>query len=432
MPILRSYAEAQIDGDDTSDFAQNVRKSHERIVMEPSQPLQPPQPPQKLRVNRSYKTIIAVVIICSLFVGGILGYSLNNLTVSSSLNDLQNQVTALETVNNTQYQVIPNNVSLSQLYQNVRDSIVMIYGSIVQRTLFGQQIVQVQGSGFVYNLTGRMVIVTNYHVIETATNLRVTFKDGDSYPADVLGSDAYSDLAILSVDAQANEFNPLQVVSSSTLKVGDLVIAVGSPFGLTGSMTTGIVSQLGRTLTESTTGGISIPNVIQISAQINPGNSGGPLLNDNGQVVGITTAIVSGSQGIGFAIPSNAILREAASLVDTGSYTQHPWLGVAGADMTYEIANQMNINITCGMLITQVTSGGPAEKAGLKAGTRQVLINGNRVTVEGDVITAINGTRIVNSDDLSTYLEENTLPNQTITIRIVSALACPEIGVKWS
>ena len=295
----------------------------------------------------------------------------------------------------------------------------MIYGFIAQRTFFGQQLVQVQGSGFVYNLTGRMVIVTNYHVIEEATDIRVTFQNGDAYPADVLGSDAYSDLAILSVDAQTNEFKPLQIASSSTLEVGDSVIAVGNPFGLTGSMTTGIVSQLGRTLTESTTGGYSIANVIQISAQINPGNSGGPLLNDNGEVVGITTAIVSDSQGIGFAIPSNAILREARSLVNIGSYLQHPWLGIAGTDMTYEIANQMSINVTYGMLITQVTSGGPADKAGLKAGTRQVLINGNSVTVGGDVIAAINGTRIVNSDDLSTYLEEYSLPNQTITIRTV-------------
>jgi len=408
--------------------------SDEGRAKEPSQPL------QKSRTNRNYTVIIVLVIICSLLIGGTLGYSLSNLTASgsvddlqnqvkaledvnnqmlTSLNDLRNQVSALETVNNTQYQVIPGNVSLSQLYQDVRDSIVMIYGSIVQRTFFGQQIVQVQGSGFVYNLTGRMVIVTNYHVIETATNIRVTFQNGDAYPADVLGSDAYSDLAILSVDAQTNEFKPLQIASSSTLEVGDSVIAVGNPFGLTGSMTTGIVSQLGRTLTESTTGGYSIANVIQISAQINPGNSGGPLLNDNGEVVGITTAIVSDSQGIGFAIPSNAILREARSLVNIGSYLQHPWLGIAGTDMTYEIANQMSINVTYGMLITQVTSGGPADKAGLKAGTRQVLINGNSVTVGGDVIAAINGTRIVNSDDLSTYLEEYTLPNQTITIRTV-------------
>ena len=170
--------------------------------------------------------------------------------------------------------------------------------------------------------------------------------------------------------APASEFKPLQVVSSSTLRVGDFVVAIGDPFGLTGSMTTGIVSQLGRTITESTTS-FPIADIIQISAPINPGNSGGPLLNDKGQVVGITTAGVANSQGVGFAIPSNAILREITSLVKSGSYTQHPWLGIAGADMTYDIANQLGLKITYGMLITQVTSGGPAEKAGLKAGTQQ-------------------------------------------------------------
>jgi len=295
----------------------------------------------------------------------------------------------------------------------------MIRGFIVQTTFFGQQVVQVQGSGFVVNLIGRTVIVTNFHVIDGATDISVTFRNGDAYAATVLGYDTYYDLAVLSANAPATEYKPLQVASSSNIKVGDLVIAIGNPFGLTGSMTTGIVSQLGRTITESTAGGFAIANVIQISAPINPGNSGGPLLNDKGQVVGVTTAIAADSQGVGFAIPSNAILREIGSLVNTGSYTQHPWLGIGGIDMTYEIANKMNLNVTYGVLITQITSGGPAEKAGLKAGTQQVLISGSIVTIGGDIVIAINGTRIVNGDDLSTYLEENTLPNQTINVTIV-------------
>jgi S1-C subfamily serine protease len=153
------------------------------------------------------------------------------------------------------------------------------------------------------------------------------------------------------------------------------------------------------------------------------------LLNDKGQVVGITTAVVADSQGLGFAIPSNAILREIASLVNNGSYTQHPWLGVAGTDVTYEIAKKIGLNTTYGILITQVTSGGPAEKAGLKAGTEQVLIGGSLYTVGGDVIIAINGNRIVNFDDLSTYLEENTLPNQTTTITIVRSGLTMDISV---
>jgi len=380
-------------------------------------PSQLSQPSQKSRVNQP--VIIVAVILCSLLAGGLIGFALSNLTISGRVNDLQNQVTALRTSNNPQYQVVPANVSLSALYQNVRDSVVVINGFVAQTIFFGQQVItQVQGSGFVYNLSGRMVIVTNYHVIDGATNISVTFRNGDAYAANVLGSDAYSDLGVLSAAAAPSEFVPVRIVSSSTLNVGDFVAALGSPFGLSGSMTTGIVSQLGRTI-PAPSGSFSIADVIQTSAPINPGNSGGPLLNDKGQVVGITSAIVSNSQGVGFAIPSNAILREIASLVNTGSYTQYSWLGIAGADMTYDIANKMNLKITYGMLITQVTSGGPAEKAGLKAGTQQVIIDGNTLTVGGDVIIAINGTRIVNSDDLSTYLGENTLPNQTITITIV-------------
>ncbi len=363
-------------------------------------------------------TILIAVILCSLLAGGLIGFTLSNLTISSRMNDLQNQVTALRNANNQQYQVIPENVSLSQIYQNIQDSVVMIAGSIVQNTFFGQQVTQVQGSGFVSDFTGSMIIVTNFHVVNGVTNVSVTFRNGDAYAASVLGSDAYSDLAVLSTDAPVSEYKPLQLASSSTLSVGDFVVAVGDPFGLTGSMTTGIVSQLGRTITESTTS-FPIADIIQISAPINPGNSGGPLLNDKGQVVGITTAGITNSQGLGFAIPSNAILREITSLVDSGSYTQHPWLGIAGADMTYNVAIQLGLKATYGMLITQVTSGGPADKAGLKAGTKQVTIDGNSLTAGGDLIIAINGSRVVNGDDLSTYIEENTLPNQTITITIV-------------
>jgi S1-C subfamily serine protease len=387
-------------------------KLHGRVLMQPF------QPPMEARVKHSYALIALVILVCSLLAGGLTGYSLSNLAVSSRLTDLENQVTALRSADSAQYQVISENVSLAQLYQNVRDSVVMITGLEVQNTFFGQQTTLVQGSGFVSNATGRDVIVTNFHVVDGVTSMSVTFKNGDAYAASLLGSDVYADLAMLSISAPANELKPLEIASSSTLNVGDFVIAIGDPFGLTGSMTTGIVSQLGRTISESTTN-FPIADIIQISAPINPGNSGGPVLNDKGQVVGITTAVVSNSQGVGFAIPSNTILREITSLVNSGSYTQHPWLGIAGTDMTYDIAHQLNLNTTYGMLITDVTSGGPAEKAGLKAGTKQVTIDGSSVTVGGDVIIAINGSRIVNGDDLSTYLEENTLPNQTITVTIV-------------
>jgi len=391
--------------------------------------LELPKKPKATRISTRISTILIVtIVISSLFAGGILSY----LIVSRQINDLQNQVSTLQEqlenlqsaqngANQNVTYVFGDNASLSELYEEIKDSVVIIRGIIVQTTFWGTYYTQVQGSGFVYDLTGRVVIITNYHVVQDAVNITVTFINGNGYAATILGSDPYADLAVLSTDAPQSEYKPLEIVTSSTLKVGDPVIAVGTPYGLEGSMTTGIVSALGRTITEEMTGEYPIANVIQTSTPINPGNSGGPLLNYLGQVVGITTAIVEDSQGLGFAIPSSTILREIESLVTEGSYDQHAWLGATGIDMTYEIASTMETNITYGWLITQVVSEGPADKAGLRGGTQQVLIMGEWVTIGGDIIIAINEARITNLDDLSTYLEEYTLPGQTISVTVVRA-----------
>jgi S1-C subfamily serine protease len=264
-----------------------------------------------------------------------------------------------------------------------------------------------------------MVAITNYHVVQNTINITITFINGNGYAATVLGSDPYADLAVLSTDAPQSEYKPLEIVDSSTLSVGDSLIAVGGPYGLAGSMTTGIVSALGRTITEEMSGGYPIADVIQMSAPINPGNSGGPLLNYQGQVVGITTAIVSNSQGLGFATPSSTVLREIGSLVTNGSYDKHPTIGATGTDMTYEIAKAMGVNVTYGWLIVQVTSDGPAAQANLRGGTTQVTVAGQSVTIGGDIIIALDGTRITGIDDLSTFLEEHTLPGQTIDVTII-------------
>jgi len=380
---------------------------------------------QKQKITHFSTAIIITAILVSFVAGGLLSY----LIVSKQITDLQNQVSTLQkqlanpqSGQNSEHQnvtyIFGDNASLSELYKEIKDSVVIIRGVIVQTTFWGSYYTQVQGSGFVYNLTGQVVIITNYHVVQKAINITVTFINGNGYASTILGSDPYADLAVLSTDAPQSEYRPLEIVTSSTLNVGDPVIAVGTPYGLAGSMTTGIVSALGRTITEEMTGGYPIADVIQTSTPINPGNSGGPLLNYLGQVVGITTAIVSDSQGLGFAIPSSTILREIESLITKGSYNQHPWLGISGTDMTYEIARAIDTNITYGVLITQVVSGGPALAAGLRGGTQQVQILGNWVTIGGDIIMAINGTRITNMDDLSTYLEEYTLPGQTINVTI--------------
>lgn len=270
---------------------------------------------QNLKKPRFSTTLIVIIIVVSLIAGGLLGYSISNLTISGSINDLQNQVSALQgqvsnfqstsnVVNQNSTYIMGENSSLAPLYAEVKDSVVVIRGVTVQYDVFRRSYYsQVQGSGFVYNFAGQMVVITNYHMVQDALNITVTFINGNGYAATVLGLDPYADLAVLSTNAPQSEYKPLEIVSSSTLEVGDPVIAVGGPYGLAGSMTTGIVSALGRTITEEMSGGYPIANVIQMSAPINPGNSGGPLLNYQGQVVGITTAIVSDSQGLGFRNP---------------------------------------------------------------------------------------------------------------------------------
>jgi len=356
--------------------------------------------------NRSNNlSLITVAVIVIIVVASIV-ININTYQLfSRTLKNLENKVATLQTEISALTEALGNynqtsigNLSLSELYNNVKDSVVLIRG---QRTDGA-----VAGSGFVYNYSSdtlsNPIIITNYHVVEGTTSLSVTFTNGHAYAAQILGSDVYVDLAVLSVnDAPIEEFKPLSIVSSTLLKVGDFVIAVGNPYELVGSMTTGIVSQLGRAIPESLAGGYSIANVIQISAPINPGNSGGSLLNSRGQVVGVTFAIIENSTGVGFAIPSDTILREIAWLVNGDAYP-HSWIGVSGVDMTYEIAQEMGTSTTYGWLIVEVMPNSPAERYDLNA---------------EDIIIALNDTQIISGDDLSNYLEY-TSPSQTIIIKV--------------
>jgi len=334
--------------------------------------------------SKASASFLILMFIAGLLVGGILLYYANYRQVSAlneQLSELQSKVSAIQGNQNTTYQnitIFQTGTSLADLYSSVRQSVVLIQGE----TPTGG----VQGSGFVYYAEGRYVILTNYHVVEDTTSLSVTFYDGMGYSATILGSDPYSDLAVLSVnDAPTSKFKPLTIVSSSTLREGEQVIAIGNPYGLVGSLTTGVVSALGRTITEDTAGGFSIANIIQTSTPINPGNSGGPLLNAAGNVVGITTAIVSNSQGLGFAIPSNTILREISALIRTGTYSGHSYLGVTGRDMSYSLAQEVGANVTYGWQIASVMRGAPSD---------------GKLSV-GDIVIALNGQRITNNDDLA-------------------------------
>ncbi|HXQ92282.1 MAG TPA: trypsin-like peptidase domain-containing protein [Nitrososphaerales archaeon] len=339
---------------------------------------------------------------------------------------------AAQTVTTTQVTTVPttttdpavnssSQLNAEQIYANANRSIVTIQGTQVQNSYYGNQVASILGSGFVVSYSGANYIVTNYHVAGTTSNLTVTFSNGDSYPAKVIGSDPYSDLAIVLVQAPSSEFYPLTLATSSSLRVGDSVVAIGDPYGLTGSMTEGIISQLGRTIQDETAGNFSIANVIQTSAPINPGNSGGPLLNAEGDVVGITTAGITSSQGLGFAIPSDTIIQELPSLVANGSYNLHSYLGISETDMNYQLSKATGTNVTYGVLIENVVPGGPAATAGLQSGSQSVVIEGQQYLIDGDVIISVNGTRITTSDSLGTYLASHTVAGQTVSVGIIRA-----------
>ena len=365
------------------------------------------------RSSRSSTSVMALVLVAGLLIGGLVTSFIFYMEIdglNNEISGLKSQVSNLwgqqnYTVQNiTLYQ---NGTALRQLYDSVKDSIVLVHGTVSNGS--------VQGSGFVYNFTNTMVVITNNHVVHGTTSVSVTFSNGNGYAANVTGTDPYADLAVLTVDAPASEFLPLEIVGSSMLRVGDPVVAIGNPYGLVGSLTTGVVSALGRTISEEEyIGAYSIANIIQTSTPINPGNSGGPLLNFDGNVIGITTAIVADSQGLGFAVPSNTILKEIYGLVVNRGYEAHSYLGVSGSDMDYERAQDLGINVTYGWWIASVVSGGPAATAGLRS---------------NDVIVGINGTRMRNGDEMLSFLEEYTLPNQNVTLRIVRGIQVLDIQV---
>jgi S1-C subfamily serine protease len=336
---------------------------------------------------------------------------------------LRAQISALGSNSQTSA-VSASGLTAQQIYASSNRSVVTIQGdqTTTVSTFFGPQttVTAVLGSGFVTTFKNSSYIITNYHVVAGDSNLTVTFPDGNAYPASVVGTDPYSDLAVLTVQgASHSEFKSLVIVSSLGITVGQQVYAIGNPYGLAGSMTVGIISQLGRTIQDPVAGNFSVAGAIQFSAPINPGNSGGPLLNENGQVIGITTATVTSSQGIGFAIPSSAIMRVLPSLIATGTYSHYSYLGINTVDMNYQLAQASHSNVTYGVLVEGVVAGSPASKSGLRAGSTTVTIAGSPYLVGGDIIISVNGTKIASQDALSTYLALNTVAGQTVNLRIV-------------
>ncbi|MBM2818455.1 MAG: trypsin-like serine protease [Nitrosarchaeum sp.] len=273
------------------------------------------------------------------------------------------------------------------------------------------------GSGFVFDKKGH--IITNAHVIKDARKVVVTFLDGRSYNAEIIGFDEFTDIGVIKVNADLSLLHPLLIGDSSNLKVGESIAAIGNPFGLSGSMTSGIVSQLSRLLPSES--GYSIPDVIQTDAAINPGNSGGPLLNMRGEIVGINTAIQSATgefTGVGFAVPSQTIAKIVPNLIESGKY-HHPWLGISGRDIDPDLAKVLKLNDTVGFLVVTVIKDGPAAKAGLLGSSKTLKIDGIEYQIGGDIILSVDGKQVRKIDDILIHLQRAKTVGDEIVLEVL-------------
>ncbi|MFN2209030.1 MAG: S1C family serine protease [Candidatus Promineifilaceae bacterium] len=304
---------------------------------------------------------------------------------------------------------------VTNLYDRVGPSVVHITSRLVTVDFFyGPMPQEGTGSGFVYDNEGH--IVTNFHVIEDADTISVKFSDNQELPAQVIGADPANDLAVLALEETSPDLEPLSLGSSDELHVGQRTIAIGNPFGLDRTLTTGVVSALGRPLqAENDT---VIFDVIQTDAAINPGNSGGPLLNSRGQVIGINTAIQEDAQGIGFAVPVNTVKRIVPILIENGTYP-HPWTGLLGYSITPDLADRLQLPVTEGILVAQLYQNGPAMSAGIHGADTELVIGNRRYLAGGDIITTVNDQPVTDWTSLSEYLELNTQVGEEVTFSLI-------------
>ena len=307
-----------------------------------------------------------------------------------------------------------SSLTLVELFEKSEEGVVKI--QVVRNNIPGDT--GSVGSGFVYDNLGH--IITNAHVVDGATKATVTFLDGSQYDAEIIGKDKFTDIAVIKVSEKPRLLHPLQIGDSSQLRVGEQVAAIGNPFGLSGSMTSGIVSQMGRLL-PSQDSGFSIPDVIQTDAAINPGNSGGPLLNLRGEVVGINTAIQSSSgefSGVGFAIPSNTAIKIVPSLIEDGEY-HHPWIGISGRDIDPDLARVLELKDAKGFLIITVVDGSPADKAGLKGMTATQVIDGKEYPADGDIIISVDDKEVRKISDILIHLQREKSVGDTMVLGVL-------------
>ena len=338
-------------------------------------------------------------------VGGVIATAAIIFAVFVSFNSITNNDSGELIVTNGNYGETVGEVtgiersyeySLIDIFEKSEESIVQV--SVLRGESDGGM-----GSGFVYSDEG--YVITNQHVVQDAEKVMITFLDGEAYIGNVVGSDRDLDIAVVKVEPTNTYLQPIKIGDSSELKVGEKIAAIGNPFGLSGSMTSGIVSQMGRLLPQET--GYSIPDVIQTDAAINPGNSGGPLINMKGEVVGINTAIQSATgefSGIGFAVPSNTVKKVVPVLIQDGEF-KHPWMGISGTDVDPELAEVRELNSSKGFLVVSVIEGSPAETAGLLGVTETKEMDGREFALDGDIILSIDGETVRKISDILVHLQ---------------------------
>ncbi|MBL8160485.1 MAG: trypsin-like peptidase domain-containing protein [Anaerolineae bacterium] len=362
-------------------------------------------------LNWKQRVIVGIVALILVAFGFALGTTVLN-TSAGSVRFVEQPIEPAQVID----PVTENERYFADIYNRVSPSVVSI--NVVGTS--GRQSFSGGGTGFVIDQQGH--IVTNYHVVDNADRIEVNFLDGTIVRGRIIGLDADSDLAVLKVDLPADRLSPVTLGDSSQLFIGETTLAIGSPFGQRWTLTTGVISALDRTisgLTQYTVGG-----VIQTDAAINPGNSGGPLLNLQGQVIGVNSQILSETRsntGIGFAIPSNLVRRVATELINNGR-VNYSYLGISSApdrDVTLLLIEANNLpNNLRGVVVDSVTSGGPAARAGLRSAAAPVRIEGEIVPTSVDIITAIDGVPMTGMSSLVAYLASGTVPGQTVNLTV--------------
>ena len=351
-------------------------------------------------VGATVGSISAFIIFSILF---IIPAESNEAAIQNQIDEnelqVQNQIDEINNLILQESKTSSLTLSLMEIFEKAEPGVVRV------NTLQNQTVNETGGvgSGFVFDKMGH--IITNAHVVEGSTKTIVTFLDGRSYNAEIIGVDEYTDIGVIKVNADLKLLQPLSLGDSSNLNVGEPIAAIGNPFGLSGSMTSGIVSQMGRLLPSGS--GYSIPDVIQTDAAINPGNSGGPLLNMRGNIVGINTAIQSTTgefTGVGFAIPSQTVAKIVPILIDEGEY-KHPWIGISGRDIDPDTANVLGLKDALGFLIITVVENSPAADAGLIGSDKTIEVDGKEYSIGGDIIVAVDGMDVRKIDDILVHLQ---------------------------